>query len=121
MNPSFELAAFTVRDGNEAALLAERPAMLEALRRAFPGLLAAWLTKRDDGSWLDVILWRTRAEAETAAQHVKDIAEAASWFRHIAESRGLQHVDVVDQRLFVSTLGEVRDPPSSAQHPWRTS
>ncbi len=55
MKPAFELAAFTVRDGAEAAMLAERQAMIGSLSQAFPGLLAAWLTQRDDGSWLDVI------------------------------------------------------------------
>lgn len=55
----FEHAAFTVRDGHEQALLDERPAMITALRRAFPGLVSSWLTRRDDGTWLDVILWRS--------------------------------------------------------------
>ena len=105
MQPVFELAAFTVRDGAEAEMLAERPAMIDALERAFPGLLAAWLTKRDDGSWLDVILWRTRAEAEAAAEHVYDVPEAKAWFRHIAESHGLQHLEVVDQRRFEQATG----------------
>src|SRR4051812_42606817 len=99
MKPTLELAAFTIRDGAEATLLSERPVMIEALQRAFPGLLAAWLTTRDDGSWLDVILWRTRAEAETAAEHVNDVPEAKAWFRHIAESHGLQPADVADQHL----------------------
>jgi hypothetical protein len=34
MTPAFEFAPFTVRDGAEAAMLAERPAMIEALRQA---------------------------------------------------------------------------------------
>jgi hypothetical protein len=55
--PVFGFATFTVHDADEAALLAKRPAMIEALQRAFPGALAAWLVKQDDGSWLDVILW----------------------------------------------------------------
>ena len=105
MKPVLELAAFTIRNDAETAMLAERPAMIEALRRAFPGLLAAWLAKRDDGSWLDVILWRSRAEAETAADHVNDLPEAKAWFRHIAESHGVQHIDVVNQRLFGLTPG----------------
>lgn len=49
MTPCFELAEFTVRDGEEDALSAERPAMIRALQKAFPGALAAWLTTRDDG------------------------------------------------------------------------
>jgi hypothetical protein len=55
---TIELAAFTVREGAEPQLRAERPEMLGALRQAFPAALAAWLTKQDDGSWLDVILGR---------------------------------------------------------------
>jgi hypothetical protein len=50
MTLTLELAAFTVREGAEPALLAERPEMLAALRQAFPAVLAAWLTRQDDGS-----------------------------------------------------------------------
>lgn len=100
MAPAFEFAAFAVREGGEDAMLAERPAMIEALHRAFPGLQAAWLCKRDDGSWLDVIMWRTRAEATTAARHVDEVPEAKAWFRHIAQSHGLEHLDIADQQLF---------------------
>src|SRR5207247_5682746 len=46
---TFELATFTAREGEEASLVAERPQMIAALGRAFPGLLGAWLAKRDDG------------------------------------------------------------------------
>jgi hypothetical protein len=112
VKPTFELAAFTIRDGAEAMLLAERPAMIEALQKAFPGLLAAWLAKCDDGSWLDVILWRTRAEAQTAAEHVNDVPEAKAWFRHIAESHGPRHANVADQHLFTRTL-DTRDRSTS--------
>lgn len=97
---TLELAAFTVREGAEPELLAERPGMLAALQRAFPGALAAWLTKQDDGSWLDVILWRSRQEAEEAARQIDQVPEAKRWFRHIAESRGLRHVEVAHEHLF---------------------
>jgi hypothetical protein len=97
---TFELASFTVRPEDEAALLAERGQMIEALQRAFPAALAAWLAKQDDGSWLDVILWRSREEAEKAARRIAEVPEARAWFAHIAESRGIRHVEVVDERLF---------------------
>jgi hypothetical protein len=100
MSLTFELAAFTVRQENEAALLAERAEMIAALQRAFPAALAAWLTRQDDGSWLDVVLWRSREDAEEAARNVHRVPEAKAWFRHIAESRGLRHVEVADERLF---------------------
>ena len=47
--PVFEFATFTVHDADGAALLAKRPAMIEALQRAVPGALAAWLVNQDDG------------------------------------------------------------------------
>jgi hypothetical protein len=100
MAPTFELATFTVREGEEATLLAERPQMIAALGQVFSGLLAAWLTKRDDGFWIDVILWRSREEAEHAAKHVDGVPAAKAWFRHIAESHGLQHVEVAHEELF---------------------
>ena len=100
MTLTFELAHFTVRDGEEEALLAERPAMVRALQEAFPGALAAWLTKQDDGSWLDVILWRRREEARDAAERIASVPEARAWFRHISESHGLRHAEVVHEQLF---------------------
>jgi hypothetical protein len=105
---TFELAQFTVREGEEAVLVAERPEMINALQRAFPAAVAAWLAKQDDGSWLDVILWRSREAAEEAASRINELPEARSWFRHIAESRGLRHVDVVHEQLFALE----RDPRS---------
>ena len=74
--------------------------MIEALQRAVLGALAAWLVKQDDGSRLDVILWRSRHEAEEAAQTIDEIPEARAWLRHIAESRGIRHAAVADEWLF---------------------
>src|SRR3954452_6338930 len=97
---TFELAEFTVAAEDERALLNGRAEMVTALRRAFPGALAAWLTRQDDGSWLDIVLWRSREEAQDAAARIDEVPEAQSWFERIAESPGLRHLEVVDQRLF---------------------
>ena len=90
----------SVRPEDEPALIAERPEMIAALRRAFPGALAAWLCKRDDGTWLEVVLWRSRAEAEEAARRIDEVPEARHWFGLIAESHGLQHLSVAHERFF---------------------
>jgi hypothetical protein len=95
MAPTIELARFRVSDEAIPRLVAERPAMVEALWRRFPGCLAAYLTREDDGSWLDIVLWRSRAEAEDAARLGASIPECAAWFRHITESGGMRHVEVV--------------------------
>jgi hypothetical protein len=100
MTRTLELAAFTVRERAEPALLSERPEMVAALRRAFPAALAAWLTKQDDGTWLDIVLWRSRDEAKEAASRIDHVPEAKRWFRHIAEPKGVRHVEVAHEELF---------------------
>jgi hypothetical protein len=90
----FEHASFTVGQGHEQALVDERPAMIEAMRKACNGLEASWLVQRADGSWLDVILWTSQQDAEYAAEHVGEVPEAVAWFAHIAESHGIEHLTV---------------------------
>jgi hypothetical protein len=70
--------------------------MLAALRARFPACLAAYLTRADDGTWVDVIVWRSRAEAEESAAQIMTVPECAAWFEHIAESGGLRHGEVLD-------------------------
>ena len=54
MAMTIELARFTVDDG-VPALMAGRPAMVRALAGRFPGCPAAYLTREDDGSRLDIV------------------------------------------------------------------
>jgi heme-degrading monooxygenase HmoA len=96
MGMAIELARFTVKEGAEDRLIAGRAEMVEALHRRFPGCLAAYLTREDDGTWLDIVLWRHREEAEQAAREVSAVPECVAWFEHIAVSGGLRHVEVVD-------------------------
>jgi len=60
--------------------------MIAALRRAFPGLVSSWLTRREDGSWLDVILWRSREDdvLEQASASYTTTREAGSGSRRSA-------------------------------------
>jgi hypothetical protein len=46
MTQIFEFAAFTVHAGHEQALIGERPAMIAALRKAFP---ACWRSGSPSG------------------------------------------------------------------------
>ena len=110
MSMVIELARFTINPGAEDALLAERPAMIAALRERFPGLLAAFLTQEEDGGWLDILVWRSRADAEQSAAQITDIPDAASWLRHIAESGGLRHVEVRDSWAADALLSDPAAP-----------
>jgi hypothetical protein len=91
-----ELAQFTVREADEEQLVADRPAMIAALRKRFPACLAAYLTREEDGRWLDVLLWRSQSEADEATGLIATVPECAAWLAHIAESGGIRHTTVVD-------------------------
>lgn len=102
MTMTIELARFTVDDDAVTQLLAERPPMIQALRERFPGCLVAYLTREDDGSWLDTVLWRSRTEAEDATAQVNSVAECVAWFWHIATSGGIRHVEVMNACLWAT-------------------
>jgi hypothetical protein len=91
---AIELATFSVPAEAEELLVSERPSMIAALKRRFPACRAAFLTKQDDGSWLDILVWSSRDEALEAARDIETVPECAHWFRHISSSGGLRHVDV---------------------------
>lgn len=93
---AIEIARFRVHDGAEEKMLAERSAMVEAIRRHYPAHEDAYLTKLDDGTWMDVVLWSDRKAAEAAAVGAYDYPEVAAWFRHTAEVISFEYADVHD-------------------------
>ena len=97
MSVAIELASFRVPESAVGRLLEERPSMVSALRRRLPACLAAYLAREDDGGFLDVVAWASRSEAEEAARLIDTVPECKSWFRHISESGGLRHVEVLHQ------------------------
>ena len=94
--PALELARIRVADGAESDFLAERPAMVAALRDRFPGVRAAYLGRLEDSLWIDVVVWDTRQQAEAAAKDVFDHPEIAGWFRHIEEVIAMEHAEVAE-------------------------
>ena len=63
---TIEMVRFTIRPGAEEALVEERPAMVEAVRAEFPGMLSARLAKLDDTTWLELLVWTSRETAQRA-------------------------------------------------------
>lgn len=98
MPQAVELVLFTVRPEEEEEFVAERPAMLAAMRSRFTGLEHAFLARRDDGSWLDVVVWASRAEAEAAAAGIGDVPEATRWGSHIVTIERMEHAEVPVRR-----------------------
>ena len=93
---TIELATFRVSEDAVEALVAERPRMIEALRVGHPALEQAYLTRMDDGSFCDVIVWATREAALVAAAEAAAIPAVRAWFAHITESGGIRHAEVLD-------------------------
>ena len=93
MAEALEIARVRLRPGAEEAFVGERGEMLRALVDRFPGLREATLA-RLDGSWVDVIRWGSRDEAEAAAAGVFDVPECVAWFGHIEEVLSMEHAEV---------------------------
>lgn len=95
--PTLEIVHLSVNPGEEAAFLAGRDAMIAAVRLAHPGLQHAQLVDLGDGRWMDLVRWRSRAEAEAAAADFPNIAEAGAWAAHIAEVTSMTHGHVAHE------------------------
>ena len=99
MPETIELVRFTVHPDRRDEFLSGRPPALAALAEAFPGLIEARLAEADDGSWVDVVRWSSRAEAEAAAAGCTEIPAVCDWLGAIAEVRELTHATVRDAVL----------------------
>ena len=107
-----EMARFTVKRGSEEELLAERPAMVAAARKHFPAHRDAYLCKLDDGTWIDIVLWSDRRQAEDAAEGFYDYPEINGWFRHVERMIGFEYADVQQISYIHAEVGMA--PPSGA-------
>ncbi len=96
MSEHLEIVLFDVAPERRDAFLAARPAAIAALRGAFPRLLDAPHAPFDHGGWLDVVRWRSRAEAEAAAAGFAQVEAARAWAAHIGEVRSTRHAALRD-------------------------
>ncbi len=91
MRPVYEIARSRLRPGAEGRMLELRPAMIEAVRARFPELIDARLVRLDDGTWLDVVRWRSREAADAAAAAFGEIPEAREMGELIEEVVAFEH------------------------------
>ncbi|MDI6103365.1 antibiotic biosynthesis monooxygenase [Actinoplanes sp. NEAU-A12] len=92
---AMELARFTVDPRDVAAMLAARPAMLAALRERFSGFESLRLVRLDERTWLDVVIWASRADADAAAATIGDVPECRSAFAFIKEVVSMEHGEIL--------------------------
>lgn len=95
MPNALELARFAIEDADEPTLIATRDRALHALAAACPGLVSSQLVRLDDGSWLDAIVWESRAHAVAAAEQAPNIDECARYFGLFAEIIAMEHGELV--------------------------
>lgn len=91
---AMELVRFTVDPAEAEAMLAARPAMLAALGQQFTGFVSLRLVRLDESTWLDVVEWRSRAEADEAAKLVGEIPECAAAFAAIKDVVSMEHGEI---------------------------
>ena len=85
----YEVVHAKVREGGEEEMLKRRPALEAAVREKLPGLLDIRLVRLDDGTYLDVLLWESREQADAAIEMFAEIPEAEEIHDYLAE--GLAH------------------------------
>ena len=91
MSEVYEVVRSRVRAGCEGEMLALRPAMIAAVRQRFPDLLGARLVRMDDGTWLDIVRWRSRAAAEQAAAEFAEVPEARRMSELVEQVLSFEH------------------------------
>ena len=60
-------------------------ALLQALRKRFPGLRKVQVARMADGSWLQLSFWDSREHAEAAANQVFETPEMGYWLAQVGE------------------------------------
>lgn len=99
MSTTMELVRFRVMPGREEEFGRARVAAAEAMA-AFAGLESAVLSRGEDGTWVDVVLWRSREEAlaaDAAMQAGRVPAPLREWAAMITQVESFTHLQVVHQ------------------------
>jgi quinol monooxygenase YgiN len=81
---TIELTRFRVAAEHTEALLAARPAMLDAFQADRAGFLGADLVRLNDGEWLDIVCWRSPEDFSASRAKGPNRPEIASFFAAIA-------------------------------------
>lgn len=91
------LIRFTTDPDQAEEMLAARAALIAAVRDRCSGLTEARLSKLDEGTWLDVWRWDSRASMQAALDAAPTIPEAAAAFSATSGATR-ETADVVDER-----------------------
>lgn len=71
------IVRFKVRPEDADEMVARRDALVDAAKKASPGLVRAVLSKVDDESWVDIWHWDSEESLKAAQAEVGPVAQAA--------------------------------------------
>ena len=91
----YEIVHARVRDGVEEEMISRRPALEAAVRQRLAGLLDIRLVRLEDGTYLDVLRWESRAAADAAVDQFASIPDAGEIHGHFAEDLAHHRGEVV--------------------------
>jgi heme-degrading monooxygenase HmoA len=90
----YEVVHAKVRPGGEEEMLSRRPVLEAGVREKLPGLLDIRLVRLDDGTYLDVLRWDSRAAADAAIEKFAEVPEAGEIHAFLAETLAHHRGDV---------------------------
>lgn len=85
MSACFEVVRFRPKPGQEDAIAQTRPAMEAAFRERYPNMLDMKLGRLEDGTYVDVFVWKSRADADHAQETEGDIPEFQAFVANVEE------------------------------------
>lgn len=86
-SPTIELVQFRLKAGVDEAAFLEAAADTQRAITRLPGFLGRELLRDDDGIWVDIVHWRSKAEALAAAETFGGLPEAAAFASMIDETQ----------------------------------
>jgi heme-degrading monooxygenase HmoA len=93
-SPTLELVQFRLKPGVSEAAFLEAVFQTQAAIARLPGFLRREVLKNDEGLWVDVVHWQSKAEALAAAEAFAAMPEVAVFAGMIDETQmTMLHLD----------------------------
>ncbi len=86
-SPTIELVQFRLKAGVDARTFLATVADTQSAIARLPGFLSRELLRGDDGLWVDLVHWRSKAEALAAAKAFGTMPEVAAFANMIDETQ----------------------------------
>ncbi|TGT78288.1 hypothetical protein EN802_01195 [bacterium M00.F.Ca.ET.159.01.1.1] len=98
MTETLEIVTFRLKPGTEAGFVASNGLVSDWLARQ-PGFLSRHLGRREDGTWVDIVRWRSMEQARAAADRIMaEIGDSEALQAIEPASVGMNHAEIALSR-----------------------